>query len=410
MSVNTAITRRSALAGVLASPIVLRYARAAETLKIGAINPLTGPLAIYGDEVTRGYELAADQANAAGGAIGRQIQVIRGDATSPQQAISTVDQLATQQNVDVFTGTYVSAIANSGSDAAMRYQKLWWETNALAKELTERGLPNFIRSGANGDAFATVSVQAITDLIAPALKKSPAELSVWLEHEDSIYGTSIVATQQKLLAKAGAKGMTKSAHPARATDLTDSVLRAKRANPDVWVNTGYVPDGNLLLRLARDQGFKPRALLWVGTGDTPETLEALGPEYLEGVCVVGFTRTDVSPEYGPGAADYLTSYKAKYNRDPIAPQGMSAFVGMQMLLEAIKAAGSPDPEKVRAAVAKMDKPLQSYATGYGARFDDNFQNTRAFPTVIQWQAGKQVTVFPKAAMGAGTTLKNVPRA
>ena len=59
---------------------------------------------------------------------------------------------------------------------------------------------------------------------------------------------------------------------------------------------------------------------------------------------------------------------------------MTAYVGMQMLLEAITAAGGTDMEKVRAAAAKMDKPSNSYATGFGAKFDAKFQNTRAFPT------------------------------
>jgi branched-chain amino acid transport system substrate-binding protein len=54
-------------------------------------------------------------------------------------------------------------------------------------------------------------------------------------------------------------------------------------------------------------------------------------------------------------------------------------------------------EKVRAAAAKLDKPLKSYPTGFGAKFDAKFQNTRAFPTVVQWQSGKVVTVFPKDA-------------
>ena len=43
------------------------------------------------------------------------------------------------------------------------------------------------------------------------------------------------------------------------------------------------------------------------------------------------------------------------------------------------------------------------------KFDDKFQNTRAFPNVIQWQAGKQVTVFPAEARAAGIALKNTPR-
>ena len=78
------------------------------------------------------------------------------------------------------------------------------------------------------------------------------------------------------------------AHNFRATDLTNSVLRAKNAAPDIWINTGYVPDGNLLLRTMREQGFKPAAILLVGTGDTFETLDSLGAEYLEGITVVGY--------------------------------------------------------------------------------------------------------------------------
>ena len=88
---------------------------------------------------------------------------------------------------------------------------------------------------------------------------------------------------------------------------------------------------------------------------------------------------------------------------------MTAYVGIQMLLEAINAAGGTDMEKVRAAAAKMDKPLNSYATGFGAKFDAKFQNTRAFPTVVQWQSGKVVTVYPKDAAQPNVKLVNVPR-
>jgi len=64
---------------------------------------------------------------------------------------------------------------------------------------------------------------------------------------------------------------------------------------------------------------------------------------------------------------------------------------------------------VRAAAAKMDKPLGSYPGGYGVKFDSNFQNTRALPVVVQWQSGVPVTVFPKEAASAGVALKNFPR-
>ena len=159
----------------------------------------------------------------------------------------------------------------------------------------------------------------------------------------------------------------------------------------------------------REQAFKPAAILLVGTGDTFETLESLGAEYLEGITVVGYPRPDQTEAYGPGAAAYLAAYKKKYERDPIAPQGMAAYVGAQMLIEAIAAAGSVDMEKLRAAAAKMDKPEKSYATGFGVKFDAQFQNTRAFPTVVQWQSGKIVTVFPKEAAQPNVKLVNLPR-
>jgi branched-chain amino acid transport system substrate-binding protein len=70
-----------------------------------------------------------------------------------------------------------------------------------------------------------------------------------------------------------------------------------------------------------------------------------------------------------------------------------------MMAEAVAAAGSADPAAVKAALAKFDKPESSYATGFGVKYDEQAQNTRAFPTVIQWQSGKQVTIYPVAAAG-----------
>ena len=224
---------------------------AQEPLRIGAINPYSGPLALYGDELARGYQLAVDERNAKGGVLGRKIELVKGDAANPQQGIAAIDQLATRDKVDLFIGTYISAVSNAASDAAQRYNKLYWDTNAVAAELTERGLPNFVRVGPNAQNFADMSVRAIVEMIAPALNKQPKDLVVWIEHEDSIYGKSIADIQKKLLEQKGVKVAGEGSHNFKAADLTDAVLRAKRANPDVWLQTGYVPDDNLLLKTAR---------------------------------------------------------------------------------------------------------------------------------------------------------------
>lgn len=400
---------KAAIAAALGIVLASGGANAQEPLRIGAVNPYSGPLALYGDELARGYQLAVDEKNAKGGLLGRKIELVRGDAGNPQQGIAAVDQLATRDKVDLFIGTYISAVSNAASDAALRYQKVYWDTNALAAELTERKLPNFVRSGPHAANFADMSVRAIVEMVAPAIGKQPKDLGVWIEHEDSIYGKSIGEAQKKALEERGVKVAGQGAHNFRATDLTDVVLRARRANPDVWLHTGYVPDINLMLKTAREQGYKPPVIVLVGTGDTFETLDALGAEFLEGVFVVSYPRPDISEKFGPGASAYLAAYRKAYNREPVAPQGLTAYTGMKILLEAVETAGATDVEKVRAAAAKMDKPLNSYPSGFGVKFDDKFQNTRAVPTVIQWQAGKQVTVFPLDARPAGVALRNTPR-
>ncbi len=378
-------------------------------IKVGALNPYSGPLALYGTEVTRGYEIAVDKINAAGGVLGRKIEIVRGDVSTPQQGIATVEQLVSRDKVDMFVGTYISAIALTASDAALRYNKLYWETNAVAQQLTERGLPNFVRSGPDGSAFANTSSATVKELIAPMLKKDIKDLKVWIESEDSIYGATIGQAQKRILETFGAKVVGVGAHSARSIDLNDTVLRMKQAAPDVLLQTGYVPDANLLLRTLREQGVKPGAIVLVGTGDTPETLQAIGAEYLEGILVVGYPRNDITEAFGPGNKAYLEAYRAKYKADPVAPQGMNAFSGFMMLAETLKAANSMEPEKVQAAAAKMDVAERSYPTGHGMKFDKNFQNLRAQFTASQWQGGKLVTVYPKPATLPGVVIKPLGR-
>lgn len=381
----------------------------AQDMKLGAVNPSSGALALYGDEVTRGYELAADWINGRGGVLGRKVAIVRGNASSPQEGIAAVEQFVARDKVDALIGTYISAVANAASEAALNYDKLYWDTNALAAELTERGLPNYIRSGPYAAAFAQGSVNLITDLVAKSLGKAPKDIKIWIEHEDSIYGTSIAKEQERLLKAAGVQIAGVGAHSFRSIDLTDSILRARNAAPDIWMTTGYIPDTNLLLRTARDQGFKPAAMITVGTGDTYETLDSLGKDSLEGVLVVSYPRYDTNPKFGPGAEDFLKAYRAKYGKDPIAPQAMAAYVGAKILLKAVQAAGSTKYDAVRTAALKMDEPVGSYETGFGVKFNDKMQNTRAMPVGAQWQDGKMVTVFPAEAAPVGGKLVGLAR-
>lgn len=378
-------------------------------IKIGVVTPNAGGMAIIGDDLARNYELAADQINAKGGVRGRKFQIIRGDATNAQEAIAAVEKLVGRDKVDIVAGTIASFMSIAASETALNYNVLYWETNSLAKNLTERGLPNFVRVGPSSDHFAQIAVQGTLDVLSKKIGKSPKDLKVWIEHEDSNYGTSIAEEQKKLFAKAGATVMT-SGHSLKAIDLTDSVLRAKRFGPDVWISAGYVVDTNLLLRTSREQSFKPAVTILVGVGDTNETLSALGADYLEGMIVVSYPRAQINPKFGPGALEVAKAYEAKFKAPPVATSGTNGYVGMLMLARAIDAAGGSTAYKdVIAAAKKLDVPTGTYETGYGIKLDDNGQNTRAMPTLSQWQDGKVVIVYPTEAMISGTQVRGLSR-
>ncbi len=131
---------------------------------------------------------------------------------------------------------------------------------------------------------------------------------------------------------------------------------------------------------------------------------------MTGIFVVGYPHDDLPTSFAPGAAAFVTAYKAKFKRDPVAPQSLEAYSGMMMLFDAVTAAGSTEMAKVREAAQAMDKPPHTYPNGFGAKFDAKMQNTLASPNIVQWQpGGRTVTVYPLEARMQGVELVNLPR-
>lgn len=400
---------KSALAIAVAGGMIPVASAQQPPIKIGVITPNAGAMAISGDDLARNYELAAEQMNAKGGILGRRIQIIRGNATNAQEAIAAVEKLIGSDKVDIVMGTIASYMSIAASEAAMSHNKLYWETNAVAKGLTERGLTNFVRTGPSSDHYAQTSLQSITEILSKRLGKNVKDLKIWVQHEDSNYGSAIAQEQKRLFEAAGAK-ITIAGHNTKSIDLTDAVLRAKKENPDIWISAGYVPDTNLLLRTSREQGFKPPITMLLGVGDTPETLSALGKEGLEGMLVVTHPRVTVNPKFGPGVEEYARTYEEKYKAPPLIPSSLTGYVGLQILAKAIEGAkGSTDYKDVMAAAKKLDLPFNSFATGYGVKFDDKMQNTRALTVMSQWQDGRLVVLYPTAAVRDGSKMIELAR-
>lgn len=383
-------------------------AMAQQELVIGAVNPNTGGMAVLGNDLNNWYQIAVDHRNAAGGVLGRQVRLARGDAVNAQEAIAAVERLAGREGAEVITGTIASFLSQAASEAALSNGLLYWETGSLARNLTERGLPNYIRSGPDTTTFAQVAADGVLNMVAVEMGVPLNELRVWVEHEDSNYGTSLAEEQVRVLTAAGVS-VRSAGHAASAVDLTDSILRAAEFDPHVWISSGYVGDTHLLLRTARERGFRPGAIILVGLGDSRETVEAIGLDYLQGILVVTYPRHELAEAFAPGADALTAEYAQRYGQQPIGNSGFGGYVGLNILFDAIEAANSTDMDAVREAAAAMDLPRGSFPNGYGVLFDERMQNQRAQVLQYQWQGDRTVGVYPFEARREGVELIGLGR-
>lgn len=120
------VSTGAALAGVsLAAPGIIRRASAADPIRVGLISPLTGAWTVYGKAHSAGFELAVDEINAAGGVLGRQIEIVVGDSkTEPRIVVEQANRLIRQEQVDFLAGTFSSAERNAAGPVVTAADKI----------------------------------------------------------------------------------------------------------------------------------------------------------------------------------------------------------------------------------------------------------------------------------------------
>lgn len=364
-------------------------------LKIGVVDPLSGTYAPEGGEIRRGYEMAV--AAYGGYAGGRKIQLIFGDASDSAGSISETTRLITQQKVEMLVGAYTTTISLATSETAARYNKVFIDTHALTDSLTKRGLATYFRVGANATDFGQESARFLIEDLIPKLGKS-----VFIEHEQGLYGTSVGDAQVKVLQASGAT-VAVGTHSPAATDVTDSVLAAKAANPDIWMLTGYNPDDILLLNTAASLNFHPKAIVLVGAGDTNAVYKGVGAKNLTDTFVVAYTSPIINPKYAPGNPAFYQSYQAKFSMAPLGTVANTGFTGMTAALKLIDAAkGKVTPAAIKLAGTKVRIPFGGQPNGWGLQLDATGQNTMIRLVAVQWRANGTVpAIWPAAAAAPG---------
>ena len=181
---------RLAVAALLAAANV-SVASAADPIKIGVVTPLSGTYAGIGQQVRWGLDLAAKEVNAAGGIMGRQVELIFEDEeANPSVAVQKAEKLFEVQKVDFLTGTVNSGSTLAVGQTAERAGKLIATTVSFADSITgDKCSPNVFRVNARAG-------QQSAALAAWVVKQKP-KAKVFFLGPDYEMGRSTVATFKK---------------------------------------------------------------------------------------------------------------------------------------------------------------------------------------------------------------------
>ncbi len=329
------------LAASLALAATLGTAMAQETIKIGALYNLTGGMSSLDGPSLSGAQLAVKQINAAGGLLGKQVELIAPDGKTDQQETAKAAQRVLSEGV-------VAGIGQSDTTFVM----------AGAPLFQEKGIP-FVTSGAThpklpewvGDhMFMTPfgdddQSYAIADYTYDKL--GARRVAVWTDNSmDFTKALSTFFTER--FTQRGGEVVGTDMFMMGDTDFSAQIARlaAMDPKPDAVFVSAIPSEAGLSVKQIREQGLNMPIVSGDGF-DTELLVTVPGPELANEVYFSTHTyRADPRPE----VTKFIEDYKAEYGRDPenaFAPLGYDA---MMLVADAIKRANSAEPSAIQKAL------------------------------------------------------------
>lgn len=394
------LRRRPLLAALISAAIPDAVQAQVVEHRFGALFPFSGPQALQGDESFRGLELAAEERNAAGGILARPIRLLKADAVDATQAIVEMRRLLGPERATAVFGTHASALSVAASQIAELQGVPYIEMGATADAITERGFRTLFRTSPRIADFAAATLEAVNDVLARALAVEPQAMRVSILAEDQADAQALATAQDAALRAAGVVPAERLPYPARTLDFVPLLQRLRAANTDILLHCGQPGDIAPLFRAMQDATWRPRMLIGTGGGYTSaETARMIGAGF-EGVLTLEFSPFAVKESFAPSIPMFVEAYKGRYGSEPRSALSLANYAAALIAFEAFHRAGSLDKDRIRAAMLAAEIAEGASPAGWGLKFDERGQNTRARPFLMQWQAGALRTITPEPAATA----------
>ena len=398
---NLKLTRRSllkagALTGIGAALAACSSAPAApDKIKIGAVIPLTGRFAAGGEQVKAGYELVVEAINKAGGAEfqGKKIPlelIILDDESDPAKTVQKFEQLNSSNQVHVYFGGFGSDLHSAAAAIAEKNKIPYMGVAFALKSIHEKGFKYLFSPFPKSPQIAATSIEMLA-----ALPNKPAKVIGFIEKSD--WGVEMDKAWAVEAQKRGIQYVKEEYAPG-AKDFAPMILKAKEVAADVVVGIPSPPDGIAITKQMKELDFNPKASFMIRSSDNLSWITALGKDGDFTLTMPGWA-TDVK---FPGTAELNAAHQAKYGKPAAAVTGPAYAMG-QILVDAVKRAKTLDRDGLRDAIAATNMttvtgPVKFAADGVGE-----------VPTVvIQYQNGKQVSVWPEKDAAAKVSYPATP--
>jgi branched-chain amino acid transport system substrate-binding protein len=360
-------TRRTVVGATLAAALGLALpAAAADTIKIGLVTALSGQSARAGEAITRGLQVAIDELNAAGGALGRKFELVRrDDEATPAKGVIAARELVYKEKVTVLFGgldTPVSmAIVPVMNEAKVPYMGPWAAGTAITKNGAN---PNYVFRVSAVDEIVDKAILQYAQRTFDA--KKPGLILV-----NNPWGES---NEAGLKAAMAAKGVTPAGiekFEGNDVDVVPQLTRLKAAGADSLFLVGNVGPSAQVVKSLDRMGWKvPVVSHWGPAGG--RFTELAGPSAKE----VHFVQTySFFGNQRPVGQKVLKMLMAKYpdikSAGDVTPAvGVAnAYDAMHLVALAIKSAGSTDGDKIREGFYKIgvyDGLIKTYTKPFAA--------------------------------------------
>ena len=326
----------------------LAPAQAQETIKIGGIAPLSPPGGVQtGESLRDGMIVAVEELNAAGGLMGKQVELIVEDTSGvPEKGVAAFQRLARSENVVAVTGSAHSAVCAAVGPVAQETNTVFIAGECWSDSVTAAQIPQVFR--------VTVANSLVYSVAADWVKEAGFK-NIAIISENSDWGFGIIDVFTKNLEKTDAT-ITSFTAESTVSDFTPQLLQLKRADPQPDLLVAGFTGSNLLLMLrqAYDLGLAPTA----ETAIFAAGADVLEPEFWD---VMGDAGTYVigNPAGLPGKPDtplsrsFGETYMEKFGR-PANAVAMEGYDGIMVIAEAIKAAGSTESDAILAALRELE--------------------------------------------------------